>query len=150
MALSNSTLLAQRRHLVTYHNQARGSGKPALIQHSTLNQLAQNYANQVASKNWFRADAYHTRPNGMCFAQWWTAKAPAAWTCGPGCNPSCKKAIAENLARYQRNASEVHRDWMRSPSHRANILNRTYRYIGIGIADSRAGHRYWVVHFLGA
>ena len=26
--------------------------------------------------------------------------------------------------------------WMKSPGHRANIMNRDYRYIGVGVARS--------------
>ena len=31
-------------------------------------------------------------------------------------------------------AAEIHRAWMRSPGHKANILRRQFREIGIGIA----------------
>lgn len=150
MTISSTTIEAQRRHLTEYHNQARATyGKPPFYQSSTLNSMAQGYANQVADKNWFVADAYHTRPNGYCFAQWWNTKAPAAWRCGSGCTPSCPYAVGENLARGYSNASAVHNAWMNSTGHRANILNRSFKHIGIGIQDSRSGVRYWVVEFLG-
>ena len=30
-------------------------------------------------------------------------------------------------------AAQIHRSWMKSPAHRANILQRSFREIGIGI-----------------
>ncbi|WP_246530730.1 CAP domain-containing protein [Streptomyces bathyalis] len=38
----------------------------------------------------------------------------------------------ENIARGQESAEDVVDDWMRSPSHRANILNCEYRTMGVG------------------
>lgn len=38
----------------------------------------------------------------------------------------------ENIARGQETPQEVVDDWMRSPSHRANILNCEYRTMGVG------------------
>ena len=36
-------------------------------------------------------------------------------------------------------AAEIHRAWMDSPGHRANILRPQFREIGIGIALGAAG-----------
>ncbi len=41
--------------------------------------------------------------------------------------------IGENIAMGQTTAGEVHRGWMRSDGHRANILNPDYDRLGIGI-----------------
>lgn len=38
----------------------------------------------------------------------------------------------ENIARGQESPEDVVDDWMRSPSHRANILNCEYRTMGVG------------------
>lgn len=38
----------------------------------------------------------------------------------------------ENIARGQESPEDVVEDWMRSPSHRANILNCEYRTMGVG------------------
>jgi len=149
MTISSTALLAQRRHLVDFHNQARGSSRPALVQNSTLNTMAQGYANQMASKNWNIGVYGHTRPNGMCYPQWWNTKAPDAWKCTSGCtNVTCKVHIGENLARNYSNASAVHNAWMLSTLHRANILDPQFRHVGIGIADSASGMRYWAVEFI--
>jgi uncharacterized protein YkwD len=45
-------------------------------------------------------------------------------------------ALGENIAWGSGSlatAAEIHRGWMHSPGHRANILQRSFREIGIGI-----------------
>lgn len=51
-------------------------------------------------------------------------------------------AAGENIAAGYRSASEVVDAWMKSPGHRANILNPVYQYIGIGEYQ-----RYWTQLF---
>lgn len=50
----------------------------------------------------------------------------------------------ENLAKGQRTASEVVKDWMDSPGHRSNILNSHYTLIGVGYYNG-----YWAEEFIG-
>jgi hypothetical protein len=52
--------------------------------------------------------------------------------------------IGENIAMGQTSPEEVVRDWMNSPGHRANILDPTYVYIGVGYCND-----YWVQQFGG-
>ncbi len=52
----------------------------------------------------------------------------------------------ENIAYGQRDAAEVHRTWMNSPGHHANIMGR-YRRIGVGLAPC-GGRNYWTEVFL--
>ena len=69
----------------------------------------------------------HTRPNGeSCFS----------------CFPSVQGYIGENLAAGYRTPEAVVDGWMNSPGHRANILRKEFRSIGIGlvIADDRYGY----------
>jgi len=54
------------------------------------------------------------------------------------------RPAAENIARGQRSAEDVMRDWMRSRGHRANILNCDYVAIGVGL-DTRGW--YWTQDF---
>jgi len=44
------------------------------------------------------------------------------------------RILAENIARSM-NARAAHRDLMDSPGHRANILRKEFRRVGVGIAD---------------
>jgi len=51
-------------------------------------------------------------------------------------------AFAENIAFGQQTPAEVVNAWMNSPGHRANIMNPTYRSLGVGFYDFR-----WVQKF---
>ncbi len=53
----------------------------------------------------------------------------------------------ENIASGQNTADWVMRDWMESPAHRANILNPSYQWIGVGSAVHPKGYRLWVQQF---
>ncbi|GAA2873298.1 CAP domain-containing protein [Streptomyces mexicanus] len=52
----------------------------------------------------------------------------------------------ENLYRGPHNAREAVRGWMRSPGHRANILNCAYGHTGIAV-QGPPSHRMWVQEF---
>ncbi|MGK2933227.1 MAG: CAP domain-containing protein [Solirubrobacterales bacterium] len=49
------------------------------------------------------------------------------------------------------NSRSIFRAWLKSPGHRAAILSRDYREIGIGVANGKLegdlGARVWVQHF---
>lgn len=45
----------------------------------------------------------------------------------------------ENIAKGQRTAADVMNSWMQSPGHRANILNCSFKEIGVGVQDTSAG-----------
>jgi len=51
----------------------------------------------------------------------------------------------ENIAWNQKTAQEVVRTWMNSSGHRANILNRSYSKIGVGMAVGNGP--YWTQMF---
>jgi uncharacterized protein YkwD len=53
----------------------------------------------------------------------------------------CWSSIAENVA-YNRTARGAHRSLMASPGHRANILDRSKRAVGVGVV--RSGGALWV------
>ncbi len=48
-------------------------------------------------------------------------------------------ARAENIARGQADAAAVMSSWMKSPGHRANILDCSLTRLGVGIADGGGG-----------
>lgn len=54
-------------------------------------------------------------------------------------------AAGENIAEGQTSAQKVMTDWMNSPGHRANILNKDFTYIGVGHTGSQ---NYWVQEFI--
>jgi uncharacterized protein YkwD len=51
----------------------------------------------------------------------------------------------ENVAAGQRTAADVVSAWMGSSVHRANILSSTFTVIGIGVATTANGTRYWTM-----
>lgn len=55
--------------------------------------------------------------------------------------------VAENIAAGQAFASEAVVTWLRSPGHRANMLNRNYRRIGVAGFIGPDGKAYWVQQF---
>lgn len=56
------------------------------------------------------------------------------------------KTAGENIAMGQRTPQEVVNGWMNSEGHRANILNASFKEIGVGYAEN--GH-YWTQMFIG-
>lgn len=70
----------------------------------------------------------HTRPDGSsCF------------TCFTACGvPS--GAWGENIAAGYRTPEAVVEGWMNSSGHRANILNGSFKYIGIGVKKTSSGY----------
>jgi uncharacterized protein YkwD len=55
--------------------------------------------------------------------------------------------VAENIAMGQRSSGEVVRSWMNSSGHRANILNRRHRRIGVAAYTTSGGTTYWCQQF---
>ena len=77
----------------------------------------------------------HTRPNGLPFN-----------TAFYGID---YKTAGENIAAGQTSCEMVMQQWMDSPGHRANILNKKYKYIGVGyLYDKNTRYKhFWVQHF---
>ena len=71
----------------------------------------------------------HTGPDGSDFSE----RVRAAGYDDPG---------GENIAQGQTSADEVMTDWMNSPGHRQNILDCSFRTLGVGEASD-----YWVQEF---
>lgn len=56
-------------------------------------------------------------------------------------------SFGENIARNFTSAQATVDAWMASPKHRANLLNRQYEYMGIGVEKTKKGNYYIVQHF---
>ena len=54
-------------------------------------------------------------------------------------------AWGENVAVGYGTPRAVMRAWMHSPGHRANILSRRFRHIGVGVRRSGDGPIYWTM-----
>lgn len=107
-------------------NQARSEhGASALSLDSKLCEAANKRAQEIATK------FSHTRPDGRdCFTVI-DEYGISYYGCG------------ENIAMGSSSASSIFNMWMNSSGHRANILNSSFRYIGIGKYGC-----YWVQLFI--
>lgn len=81
----------------------------------SLSAAAQGHVNDMAANGYFS----HTSQDGRTFDQ----RIRAAGYSAPG---------GENLARGQTSVSQVMKEWMASAGHRANIVNCSFRTIGVG------------------
>ncbi len=59
------------------------------------------------------------------------------------------KTVGENLAMGHRNASTMHKAWMASSAHRANILNPDFSHVGIAVWINASGTTWGVEVFGG-
>lgn len=85
----------------------------------TLDRAAQLKAEHMAQQGYFA----HYAPDGTSPWHWFRAANYPYVHAG------------ENLAVHFNDSREVVEAWMNSPTHRANIMNGTYREIGIGVAE---------------
>lgn len=77
-----------------------------------------------------------------------SARGHAIWMTSAHRLQHTSAAVAENIAMGQTTADQVVNDWMRSPGHRANILNRSYRRIGAAAYRATNGTVFWCQQFL--
>jgi len=114
--------------VLTLVNAARAdAGCRALTRSAALDRAAADYAALMARTGTFS----HTGPDGSEFSD----RIRAAGYPDPG---------GENIAKGQSSADEVMADWMDSPGHRRNILDCSFRTLGVGHADDGD---YWAQEF---
>ena len=112
--------------ILRYTNQARSRhGLRPLVRQEVLQSAAQGHSNWMArhafSHTGVRGTSPHQRIEELGFSG---------------------GATAENIYKFpaRRDRKKLARDlvdgWMKSPGHRANILNGQLRYIGVGVARS--------------
>ncbi|WP_313890795.1 CAP domain-containing protein [Psychrobacillus sp.] len=119
------------QEVVNLTNKERAkAGLKALQMDTKLTQSAQAKSQDMKNKNYFS----HTSPTyGSPFDQMKSFGVTY-------------KSAAENIAMGQRSATEVVNAWMKSPGHKANIMNPSYTHIGVGLSNS--GY-YWTQQFIG-
>lgn len=108
--------------LSTLTNEARGKNNlPQLTVSPLLAQTAQLKADDMATKGYFA----HNSPEG---------RTPWYWFKAVGYN---YVFAGENLAVNFSDSQQVTDAWMRSPTHQANIVGKSYTEMGTGIASGR-------------
>ncbi|MEU2494488.1 sigma-70 family RNA polymerase sigma factor [Streptomyces sp. NPDC007883] len=88
-----------------------------------LETAARRHSEDMAARGYFD----HTSPDGSDPGDRITA-AGYRWS-----------TYGENIARGQQSPSSVMDSWMNSPGHRANILNCSFKELGVGIHDGSGG-----------
>lgn len=103
-------------------------GCPALALDGRLNAASTAHSQDMAANSYFS----HTGLNG---SQPWDRSAAAGYPVS---------GIAENIAQGYGSPEAVVTGWMNSPGHRANIVNCSYRHMGLGHV---ASGNYWTQMF---
>ncbi|MEW2417325.1 sigma-70 family RNA polymerase sigma factor [Streptomyces sp. NPDC046866] len=106
------------------------AGCGPLKEDSQLRAAAQGHSDDMAARNFFS----HTNPDGADPGKRTTA-AGYRWS-----------TYGENIARGQQSPESVMDSWMNSPGHRANILNCSFKDIGVGIHEGPGGP-WWTQNF---
>jgi hypothetical protein len=113
-------------NIINLTNQSRRQNSEGLLsENSELDKAAQAKADDMLARSYFA----HTTPDGR-----------TPWSFITGAGYSYLMA-GENLAVNFTEAEDVETAWMNSPGHRANILNKDFQEIGIGISQGQyQGH----------
>ncbi len=108
---------------------------PLLTSNELLNEAARLKAEDMAAKGYFA----HTSPDG---------KTPWYWLSQVGYDFT---AAGENLAVNFSESADVTDAWMDSPTHRANIVRKDFKEIGIGVASGvyKGKNTVFVAQFFG-
>ncbi len=114
-----------RAAVLCLHNRERAAhGLPLLRENAKLRRAAEGHSSAMVADRFFAHDspsgadmADRILRTGYARGQGWSLGENIAWGTG-------------SLGT----AAEIQRAWMESPGHRANILRRQFREIGIGIA----------------
>lgn len=121
---TSSTLAAERATLCLLNRERRAYGLRRLSANGALRLAGARHASDMVRRDYFS----HTAPGGISFVsrikETSYIRPQAAWTVG------------ENLAWGAGSSAtprSIVRSWMKSPGHRANILKRRYRQIGIAV-----------------
>ncbi|MFD7432388.1 sigma-70 family RNA polymerase sigma factor [Streptomyces sp. NPDC059818] len=119
---------AQVVALVNQERSAAGCGP--VTEDAQLTDAAQRHSDDMAARDFFE----HTNPDGADPGQRIT-DAGYRWS-----------TYGENIARGQQTPESVMESWMNSPGHRANILNCSFKDIGIGVHKGPGGP-WWTQDF---
>jgi uncharacterized protein YkwD len=110
----------REHYMINLINKARTShGRAALRTSDSLSNIARKWSKNMAARN----RLYHNPYLATWLKDW-------NWT-----------ILGENVG-VGTSVLSLHKAFMASPSHRANILDRRFRNIGVGIVSS--GGRLWV------
>ncbi|MFF9088530.1 sigma-70 family RNA polymerase sigma factor [Streptomyces sp. NPDC014991] len=120
--------VAQVVALVNKERAAAGCG--SVTEDAQLDKAAQGHSDDMAARGFFD----HTNPDGA---------GPGERITGAGYRWS---TYGENIAQGQQTPQTVMNSWMHSPGHRANILNCSFKNLGVGVHNGSGGP-WWTQDF---
>lgn len=127
---SDETELSYAEQVAALVNEERAkAGLPALEMSTEITAAANVRAKEI------KQSFSHTRPDGSSFST--ALKEQGVSYRGSG----------ENIAWGQKSPEQVMKGWMNSEGHRANILNKNFKNIGVGYYQDANGVNYWVQLF---
>ena len=132
--ISTDTTLSQDEKEVfnLINTQRNNNGLPSLKIDSEVQKVARIKAQDIVDNNYFS----HTSPTyGSPFDMLKSFKVSY-------------KTAGENIAGNSSNSGAVNA-WMNSPGHKANILNSSFNYTGIGVVSSSKYGKIYVQMFIG-
>ncbi|MEU3490595.1 CAP domain-containing protein [Streptomyces massasporeus] len=116
--------------LALVNKERAAAGCSPVTANDRLTRAADDYSDVMASSGVMS----HTGPDGSTM----TTRVEAAgyqWS-----------TLGENIARGQADAASVMKSWMNSPGHRANILNCSFKELGVGVHFGDGGP-WWTQNF---
>ncbi|MEU4466323.1 CAP domain-containing protein [Streptomyces sp. NPDC024017] len=116
--------------LALVNKERAAGGCSPVTANDRLTRAADDYSDVMASSGVMS----HTGPDGSTM----TTRVEAAgyqWS-----------TLGENIARGQADAASVMKSWMNSPGHRANILNCSFKELGVGVHFGDGGP-WWTQNF---
>jgi uncharacterized protein YkwD len=120
--------LVFEEELAALVNQKRGSlGIPILKKSPLLGRVARNHSRDMSGRDFF----HPTNPDG---------RGPKARLEESG---YAWRTFGENIGCGQESPRLIFKAWLKSKSHRENMLNPFYREIGIGFAAGGSCGSYW-------
>jgi uncharacterized protein YkwD len=137
-------LNADEKRALDLHNQTRAAnGLPGLCVHPALTNAARSHSQEMLDKGYFAHNSYNGETVkarlerfGYTFSgySFWKYGENIYWGSGTSASPD-----------------SAHKWWMNSPGHKANILNRDFREVGIGVRTGTykgyAGAKMYTVDF---
>lgn len=127
---ADENILSYAEQVVKLVNEERAkAGLPTLELKADITAAANVRAREI------KQNFSHTRPNGSSFSS--VLREQGVSFRGSG----------ENIAWGQRSPEQVVNAWMNSDGHRANILNKNFKNIGVGHYQDASGVNYWVQLF---
>ncbi len=132
---------AYEQRVVELVNDTRAqNNQPPLKRNDALDYAARYHARDMKEDNYFSHDSKDRNGSTLTTVCSWSARIDKFYF--------NRSWLGENIAAGYSDPQTVMNGWLGSPDHRANILNGSFREIGVGYWDGGGTYnRYWVQDF---